>query len=111
MRFITRQRRQTTTSIRSIAKKAQVAVAGKCLEVRDRAAFEPTELRPHSPNQPDAESPVFMRLCTICISRMELQDWPKRARFLSEPPPNRHQISGLPCTSVTCKTAFREPCG
>ena len=30
---------------------------------------------------------------------------PKRARFLSEPPPNRLQISAFPCTSAMCKTA------
>src|SRR5450631_1849188 len=34
-----------------------------------------------------------MRLCTNCISCMELPLLPKRARFLSEPPPNRLQIS------------------
>src|SRR3954466_10176116 len=34
-----------------------------------------------------------MRLCTKCISCMELTLLPKRARFLSEPPPNRPQIS------------------
>src|SRR5258708_91574 len=58
-----------------------------------RAAFSPTELRPHSPNQQDAKSPVFMRLCTNCISCMELPPLPKRARFLSDPPQNRLQIS------------------
>src|SRR5258708_40230389 len=67
-----------------------------------RAAFSPTELRPHSPNQRDAKSPVFMRLCTNCISCMELPLLPKRARFLSEPPPNRLQTSKR--TSVLLRT-------
>jgi hypothetical protein len=31
---------------------------------------------------------VFMRVCTLCISCIELPLLPKRARFLSEPPPN-----------------------
>jgi len=29
---------------------------------------------------------------------------PKRARFLSEPPPNRHQISPFPCTCAMCNS-------
>ena len=40
-----------------------------------------------------------MRLSTICISCMELPPLLKRARFLSEPPPNRLQksASSSPC--------------
>src|SRR5260370_42359972 len=58
-----------------------------------RAAFSPTELRPHSPNQRYAKSPVFMRLCTNCISCTNCLPLPKRALFPAEPPPNRPQIS------------------
>ena len=43
-----------------------------------------------------------MRLCTNCISCMELPLLPKRARFLSEPPPNRLQTSKR--TSVLLRT-------
>ncbi len=45
---------------------------------------------------------MFIRLCTNCISCMQLPLLPKRARFLSEPPPNRLQISEQ--TAVVLKT-------
>src|ERR1700733_8404237 len=44
-----------------------------------------------------------MRLCTICISCTGCTGLPKRARFLSEPPPNRLQISPFPCSSAISK--------
>src|SRR5437899_1020978 len=42
-----------------------------------------------------------MRPCANCISCMELPLLPKRARFLSEPPPNRLQISAQTAALTT----------
>jgi len=50
-----------------------------------------------------------MRLCILCISCMELPPLPKRARFLSEPPPNRPQTASKSRHSCALLRLPKEP--